>query len=491
MPRHLPPEILREIFTYLDPIDNRRDFLSLCRVSRTFKRLAQPLLFRDFTVTGCTCHVTKTRDFEALVQFTRTVLSRTDLQNAVRQIKIRAEDTPGPSNGRSSVLLPDTCRFLLNKLWKIGLSDELKSLHATGIIYGEITPVLLLLCGNMKKLEIFNVTLNYSCLKKLVEVIFTDIGEPMYFSNLTSLDIRAIPEGVDMNFIDFEKLWPFLHLPRLQHFGVDRCVSHPSQIPERLSPDAVKASSISIVNCCIDPRTLRALMSSCKHVESLIYEVDARLAETLDLIRLKADDLIQALDPQKENLINLRVQLNDTGLERFPDEHDLLGSLTAFTNLKHLHVNQCCLGNTPELPKSPRTLVVSNYEEIIFDFMKHMVREGKDHLHDFETVTIKPSSSPCTLMLDILTEVDRRDLYLNEPFLVPHEEFEEQVRELEAIAKQATFKFIVDCPLYQEYKAMLSDEEKSSEALHGHDRTILREDEWIRGISICSGLVCI
>lgn len=117
-----------------------------------------------------------------------------------------------------------------------------------------------------------------------------------HLSNLTSLTLRAIPEGEEYpGGIQIEKLWPFLQLPRLQHFKVEHCISDDTQLPESgLLPNAVKASSISLRECCLDQETLITLMDSCECVNSLLYVVDPRLSRSTD--RLEVDEFLEALD---------------------------------------------------------------------------------------------------------------------------------------------------------------------------------------------------
>ena len=89
MSKHLPFEILCEIIAWLDPVDNRPDLLSLCRVSRACKQAAQPLLFKVFSTKSSENVV---NDYIDLAEFTRTILARIDPRHFVRQLIVKAED---------------------------------------------------------------------------------------------------------------------------------------------------------------------------------------------------------------------------------------------------------------------------------------------------------------------------------------------------------------------------------------------------------------
>ncbi|OJJ85586.1 uncharacterized protein ASPGLDRAFT_24602 [Aspergillus glaucus CBS 516.65] len=358
MPQHLPPEILREIFTHLD---NKRDLSSLCKVFRLFKEIAQPLLFRKFTLMDYSDE-SQTEVFRALTQFTRTVLSRTDLQSAVREINIRTGEGPDADPAyETSTLLFDTRICLPNELQKLRINEGANLMHARVILAAMTAPVMLLLCIKLKRLEVLN-----------------------HLSNLTSLTLRVIPEGEEYpGGIQIEKLWPFLQLPCLQHFKVEHCISDDTQLPESgLLPNAVKASSISLGACCLDQETLITLMDSCECVNSLLYVVDPRLSRSTD--RLEVDEFLEALDSHKDNITNLRVQLN---------------------NIDPIGTDYINLGNTPRLPRSLETLVVSHYGKLIFDLLDGIVEENNNYIHELKTVNFKPLFSPCTLMLDVQNEI--------------------------------------------------------------------------------------
>lgn len=154
MPQHLPPEILREIFTHPD---NKCDLSSLCEVFRSFKEIAQPLLFRKFTLMDYSDE-SQTEVFRALTQFTRTVLSRTDLQCAVREINIRTGEGPDADPAyEMRTLLFDTRICLPNELQKLRISEGANLMHARVILAAMTAPVMLLLCIKLKRLEVLNV----------------------------------------------------------------------------------------------------------------------------------------------------------------------------------------------------------------------------------------------------------------------------------------------------------------------------------------------
>ncbi|ODM14652.1 hypothetical protein SI65_09997 [Aspergillus cristatus] len=121
MLQHLPPEITLEVLRNFDPVDDRRDLLSLCYILRAFRDLAQPLLFSKFDVDIETpSSDPDTNDFAALALFTRAVDSRHDLQNAVCELFIRSWDAPQLARNTLSAETLEMLRIGILKLFEAG-----------------------------------------------------------------------------------------------------------------------------------------------------------------------------------------------------------------------------------------------------------------------------------------------------------------------------------------------------------------------------------
>lgn len=161
---------------------------------------------------------------------------------------------------------------MLNKLQKLGLNERAKSKHTTAILTGDIATFLLVLCSNLKNLETFNLALIESHLISSV-TLNTGMGGPLNFSNLTALSSGVVPLKRALNGACFEKKYgTFFCLPRLFFIRVDRCIGDYTQIPKcGFSPDAVKASCISLTDAYMDQETISALINLCKSVKSVFY----------------------------------------------------------------------------------------------------------------------------------------------------------------------------------------------------------------------------
>lgn len=481
MPPHLPPEILLEIFAYLDPVDNRRDLFAICQVSRVFRGIAQPMLFKTFNTGGKTSSSAKTNDFEALTLFTRTVLSKPDLRNAVHRLVVRAEDSPGPWSG-STALSPD---MLLG-----GLDDATRSLFSKTVTCEDITLVLLVLFSELENLEAFRVVFSQGWLYTLGD--FFDSGVIRgHFSNLKSLDLSVVFDNQNEDFIRLEGIISILYLPNLEHFHVDHCIGNFEDLPGLgLSPGSINVSSISMVDSLIDHEVAENIIDACKSLKSFVYVGNPSFTESLESEPLNAEETILALQTQAPNLSTLRVQFHNLTAETVNwDRLTQLEPLENFSNLKHLHIDQGSLFNEPDLPASLETLVVEDCVRPVFKMVKFLVRENETNLRSLGKVTFKPPNSPCSYMLNlqVTAEEFENDEDVQTSFFM-------RAHKLERVAAKGSFKFIVECDDYQwclseswsededssdddEYLEMASDDEGSFDEDDENSATVLSENE--------------
>lgn len=188
-----------------------------------------------------------------LTLFTRTILSRLDFQDVVRQVSVRVDATPNLLDNQSGAPLTETRNMLFHKMQSLNIRDEFKHRLSTDITSGKIHPVLLLLVANQERLEALNVALTLSQLNNLVDVFDSDVAGP-YFSKLTSLSLGVVPGESESESIRLGRLLPF-YLPCLQKFTVHCCVGDYTDFPPLgLPPNTINIPTISLVNCCLTGR---------------------------------------------------------------------------------------------------------------------------------------------------------------------------------------------------------------------------------------------
>lgn len=477
MSKHLPFEIHCEIFAWLDPVDDRPDLLSLCRVSRACKQTAQPILFKAFSTEPSENGLKRLyRPSRILLgrysDDTRKLLRRIDLRHAIRQLIIKAEDTLKLWDEECGAILPELKTMLLDKMQDSGIEDDSKFEFSKAFFSGEINSILLLLFAYITQLESLSLTFNESRLSGLMYILDPSIARPTV-SNLTSLHLSVSPDLEFPEVIYLRDILHLLNLPCLKHFAIDHCVgSSEDVLILGLPPGSANVSSISLIGGCIDEQALTDIIDTCRCLTSLEYVACTGYIEFIeDSIQVNADGLMQALDSQKDNLTSLHVAFN----ELCEEQNNLVdfGSFVSFKNLRHLHVEQCCLSDTPELPESLQTLVVDSCTSPTFSLVKVLVKESKRSLPNLEKVTVKPLYSFSDWALGdvacwITGNPSRRDPQYSRPL------YEQRVRDLEAIADEGDFEFCVE--YVQDKECMWEIEDGDEEFLIKSLRAVLLEN---------------
>lgn len=440
MTEYLPLDILHEVFSYLDPVNDRRELSSLCYVSRVFKQLAQPLLFRAFgTEKQTSSSSSQINDFDRLILFARTVLTRLDLQDAVHQMTIRAEGVPMYNFDSGS--LTDTDILLADAIRELRFGKQWKETDIDNVFSGMIDPLLILLIANPRRLETLSVVFHHESMEGLLQVLEPEMSTPetaavaaSYFSNIIWLDLTVVPgKGLGLKTIDLYQVLPLLCLPRLQHFGVNHCIGHSEDLSSGLPPGSVNASSISLRDSCFSQEVLTSIMGACKCIRSLTYTARTALFKYVHPGHMSPEEFMQAVDSQKSNLTSLHVGFDELHVDIMTWEFDSLDSLK---NLRHAQFEQGCLMEKAELPRSLETLVLDSCVWPVFDTVCFLAKESKTRLQSLKRVALKESRLGFSTMFGLRLHT---------------EEFAAHVRKLEAIAANSNFKLAVEHKQYKGY----------------------------------------
>src|SRR5699024_5173467 len=127
-----------------------------------------------------------------------------------------------------------------------------------------------------------------------------------YFSNLTSIDLELVCVNEDpaMDIIYTETILPLLALPRLQHFGANRCLGDDAYHPEEdIFPKTMEVSSILLVDSCLDDITLTEIILAVKSLQSFTYVVNVDIIENLENSDpINIEELMEGLCCHEETL---------------------------------------------------------------------------------------------------------------------------------------------------------------------------------------------
>lgn len=455
---NLPLEILLLIFRHFDQKRDRRDLLSLCHVCRVFRQLAQPVLFSNFDVDMGPGEF-YANNFMPLALFTRTVLSRMDIRKATREVVVRGQDDLMISDGGrdTSSLSADTLTLLVDEMKRLGIDKNACSGFSTDIRSGAINPVLLVLTANLERLETLRISYVTDYMSSLLNMFDTGTAQP-YFSKLTSIDLELVCVNEDpaMDIIYSESILPLLALPRLQHFGVNRCLGDDAYHPEEgVIPSPMNVSSISLVHSCLDDGTLSEIILASKSLKVFTYSVDVDLIENLESTDpINTEELIDALYCHAETLNEVHISMKERSRARAEsvERPTTFESFVSLRNLRYLDIEQAAITDAPELPESLKMLRIKTCTGPVFELAEFLVKESRGRLCNLVAVKVAPRSRPCTGILGMEESAFTEESLLDGRVSTEEEsklvQFKEQVRRLEAIVRGANFKLYVECVSY-------------------------------------------
>ncbi|OJJ87987.1 uncharacterized protein ASPGLDRAFT_43078 [Aspergillus glaucus CBS 516.65] len=346
--------------------------------------------------------------------------------------------------------------MLHQELQRLDITDDIKHNYSRNILNGDLDSVLVVLFASTERIEILRVASTKLRLKGLLDVFDPDVAG-LYF-NLKHLNLSFVSEGPELEFFEIGDIMHLFFLPFLEHLGVTHCIGEPSHLSGlELSLGKINLSSISLVDSCMDKDTLESILNASRYVKSFKYTACPLLNEELESVPVNGDDIMQALQFHKNNLEILHIELDDIDLEiDDQNRHTKLDHFASFSNLQHLHTEQSCLSTSPKLPESLKELILENCDEPIFELVVFLVKERKTRLKRLGVVYIQPLWSPCTSVLDIFPQFNKKELYDNEVY---RERFKDSVEELVSIALDGVgLLLFIACECYQECVRMLNRE---------------------------------
>ncbi|UPK92700.1 hypothetical protein LCI18_003635 [Fusarium solani-melongenae] len=343
----LPPEILVQIFSYfeyslphtftVDSIPGHAETLkSICQVSKHFKALAQPLLFRSVIIHG------KSKSLDILID----VLSRSPhLGKLVKELdcNVRSNNLPSTlethsqfARVRSNLEIPDEIADGISQ----GLSSE-----DTDTTHDAIVAFWLALMPNLAMLEIALPRCPHLVLS-LVEntLAVTDTSLTRDQSACLSLlaHLEAIPgwphdgSSPDSNLLRVGTFESFLKLPCLKTFFIQTAIWKQRESDQDYLMQDCRLERLCTAQLEIRPSGIQNLLSTC-NLRSLSLGIDP--IPDLDSRYYNIGDLLRAYG---KNLEFLELRING----RWPGESlteeayvaRRIGNLQTLSRLKHLEL---------------------------------------------------------------------------------------------------------------------------------------------------------
>ncbi|PYI21121.1 hypothetical protein BO86DRAFT_205126 [Aspergillus japonicus CBS 114.51] len=449
----LPTEIVLDILSCIRGPRGVRTLLNLCLTSRRLRDITQPLLFNvlykyvfDYDKE---VYVKRASRIGPLLAFARTLALRPDLGERLLHLCVNANHSPSDSSGQwPAAARNETIGVLNGIIHQMQIPCKLD--YVTAINGARINPLIVIivaLAPNLENIDIVSGREGLSCLRPLY--LPGPDGKPPYLSSLKSLHLKdkykmrhpTMPEVVDL-----------MCLPSLKEFSLTFCDGNGSGCPNfELPPGSFKFSELHLIRASLDATRLTNIMRACDHLEVLIYESTVPWDARRQVCQFPARALLPCLEPQRQNIKSLRVDLDVANPIGIPNWHRCpqYGSFRAFENLKHLEVEQGILHDFGNLPSNIETVTVIACDYPVYEMMAGLVEYCKFDFACLRQVSLRPKFPPASGLLGIPGAYSSSDLDYDDWF---REHYRVGCAALSFIVDDVPFEFEVECDGWEMYQ---------------------------------------
>lgn len=450
----LPTETLLDIISCLRGPRDVRTLLNLCLTSKRLWMITQPFLYNVFYKYvfdhNNGIYVKRASRICPLLAFARTLALRPDLGGQVFRLCINANHDPSDSVGEwSAAVRNETIAVLNSVIHQKRIPCRLD--YVTAINGARMNPLIVVIAALAPNLENLDLVSGREGLRGLRPLYLPGPdGRPAYLSRLKSLHIKdklkmrhpTMPEVVDL-----------MCLPSLKEFSLAFCEGNGSGCPFfELPPGSFKFSELHLIRASLDATRLTNIMRACENLEVLAYETtvpwDARRRVSC---QFPAPALLPCLEPQRQNLKSLRVDLdvaNPIAIEKW-HRCPQYGSFRAFENLKHLEVEQGILHDFGNLPPNIETVTVLACDYPVYDMMAGLAEYCKNDFSRLELVSLRPKFPPASGLLGIPGAYAFNDLEDDDWF---REQYRVGCATLDTIVNDVNFELEVECDGWEMYQ---------------------------------------
>ena len=367
-------------------IDERTvNLANLCRVSRVFRELAQPLLFQDFD----NFHIPG--DMSRVAAFTRALILRPSLGDHVHDVTVQPSDdhrflhAPPSVSSQDRELFARTIRDL-----QLGDDESTWMTAMEKLDYSLVVTLLISRTPNLRRLDLCGGQFFMKPLRQIFQ------RKPAVLSNLEELclDGDDLFAGYPLPF--YEEL---LVLPRLRSLTAEYCQLNGAQFPASWAPQTLALEWIALNMCHLDASGLKKLLRACRKVMSFSYthfSVDP--ADQPDIVpttpEFNAAEWHKALLPHQNTLVSLELAFTRDPWERqniqeYLDRQAKIGSLRNFSALTSLTIQQALLPPRPEFPPALEQLVVEDCNVSVWELTQHLAQECRlGHLPALKSIKV-------------------------------------------------------------------------------------------------------
>ncbi|KAI9931368.1 hypothetical protein MW887_009943 [Aspergillus wentii] len=387
----LPTEILSVCLSFVEESDDLdeeqgrkiklensdvRNLFNVCLVSRRFRELAQPLLFRSFEMDDI--------DTKSTIRFIRAITTRPQLGEHVQIVNIMDIDQDDLPPGH--ILSAEDKEFLTCAIQDLKLDSKKKEKTWLAALdqmdQGVFLALILSKTPNLRYISIPGVMQSM----KQVNQLFA--RDPSFLSKLEQVHIEGDGECSGFNIATFRE---FCTRPRVDFMTIDSGNLTSANYPASWSQGTITPQTIQFRFCHVDQSSVIKLLHACKNIKTFIFSNwdNGLTGELVDssLPTFNAEHLHEALQPHRERLEHLHIEYHLSqdhasiqGLIAQQALQPKMPSLLDFPVLHTLHIQHCLLPELPDFPSSLRELWIRDCTSSIRNMTHHIakdVRSGK------------------------------------------------------------------------------------------------------------------
>jgi hypothetical protein len=366
-----PAEDLEEDDEYVDD-DGIDDLCEICLVSRKFRELAQPLVFRNFMDDGLAGGLNQT------IRFTKAIHERPDLGEHVQKISI-VPLTFGPMN--LSGITDEHIKFYKGILKDLQLGDMEKT-WIGAMEHDELSVIIALLVNKTPNLRQLHMTACQNYVKPFPYLFSRD---PSFLSKLTSVCIEADEEHLGYNLKYYQEL---LALPKLELASLEYGTLLDESFPSSWTPGTLSANDFFFRLCHFDAGAIKRFMQACKSLKSFTYNNFDLIPQQRRIVgpappEFNAAQATEAALLHKETLELFHVQFA-TKYEDIEEDNSTcvkFGSFGDFSVLKTIVVPHDYLPAHPQLPATLENLYIANCNASIWEIAQNIATDCKKGLY--------------------------------------------------------------------------------------------------------------
>ncbi|KAL4960522.1 F-box protein [Aspergillus stella-maris] len=385
----LPTELLDRIFSFFaepdsDTINDHHcscteELYNLCLVSRRFRDLAQPLLFRYFDG-DCVEYL------DSFIQLTRAVYTRPELGEHIRFVTLTPEE---PYASSPDAITPEAKELFQNAIRELNLSTSQQDAWIEAVDKTDLSVFVALLTRLTPKIRALRVTHGQITMVPLHRLWEKD---PSYLSSLEQIWIACDIMNSEYSIDVYER---FLTLPKMKSPVFEEGGLLRNKFPSTWTPGSLVAEELAFTECMIEAEVLPKLTQACKGIKSFTYRgfdpdpAAEPLWINFDVKEFTAADAHAALLSHKRTLEHLHIEYmrepwaidGPEAYAEYRSKQAKLLSLRDFPVLETVFVQHAILPEHPQFPPSLELLHITDCNSSIREMVSNISKDTKEGLY--------------------------------------------------------------------------------------------------------------